>query len=86
MIHRLQQGQSSFSFLLVRVSIVVKRHHDHSNSYTGKTLTEAGLQFRARCHHSGKHGNTQVDTVLERDLRVLHLDQKVVERMTLDQV
>ena len=28
-----------------RVSIAVRRHHDHSNSYKGKHFTGAGLQF-----------------------------------------
>ena len=31
--------------ILVRVSIAVKRHHDHGNSYRGKHVIGAGLQF-----------------------------------------
>jgi hypothetical protein len=31
---------------LVRVSIAVKRHHDHNNSYKRKHLIEAGLQLQ----------------------------------------
>jgi hypothetical protein len=31
--------------VLVRVSITVKRHHDHSNSYKGKHFTGTGLQI-----------------------------------------
>jgi len=34
--------------VLVKVSITVKRHHDHSNSYKGKHLIGAGLKFQ-RC-------------------------------------
>ena len=60
--------------VIVRVSIAVKRCHDHSNSYKGKHLTGAGLQFRGlvHCHHGRKHGGTQADMVLEKELRVLH--------------
>jgi hypothetical protein len=45
-----------------RVSISVKKHYDHGNSYKGKHLIEAGLQFRGiiHCHHGGKHGGLQV--------------------------
>ena len=36
----------------------MKRHHDHGNSYKGKHLIGAGLQFRSLvcCHHGKKHG------------------------------
>ena len=63
-------------FVLVRVSIAVKRHHDHGNFYNGKHLTGAGLQLRGLGHHrhGGKHGGIQADMVLEEELRVLHLD------------
>jgi hypothetical protein len=37
--------------VIVRVSIPAKRHHDHSNSYNGKHLTGAGLQFRGLDYH-----------------------------------
>jgi hypothetical protein len=32
--------------VLVRVSIAVKRGHDHSNSYKGKYFIKAGFQFQ----------------------------------------
>ncbi len=32
--------------ILVRASIAVKRHHDHSNAYKGKHLIEADLHFQ----------------------------------------
>jgi hypothetical protein len=40
------------------------------------------LQFRGSVHYhyGGKHGNTQIDVVLEKELRVLHLDMKVIKR------
>jgi hypothetical protein len=54
----------------------VKRHHEQCNSYKGKHLIGAGLQFQgsAHYHHGRKHGSVQVDMVLEKMLRVLHLD------------
>jgi hypothetical protein len=38
----------------------MKGHHDHSNSYKGKHLVEAELQFRDLVHYGlgGKHGST----------------------------
>ena len=32
--------------VLVRVSVTVKRHHDHSNSYKGKVFNWDGLHFQ----------------------------------------
>jgi hypothetical protein len=45
--------------VLVQVSIAVKIPHDHDNSYTGKHLIDAGLQFRGLVHypHGRKHGS-----------------------------
>ena len=64
------------------VSSAGKSHCDHSNSYKGKHLTGAGLQFSdlVHCHHGGKHGGMQVDVVLEKELRVLHLGQQEAGR------
>ena len=42
--------------LLVRVSVGVKRHHDHGNSYKGKHLIGTGLQFQSFSHYH--HGKT----------------------------
>lgn len=36
--------------VLVKVSIAVKRHHDHSSSYTEKRLTE-GFSFGGSVHY-----------------------------------
>jgi hypothetical protein len=33
-------------------------------------------------HHGGKHDNMQADIVLEKELRVLHLDLKAVRRLS----
>jgi hypothetical protein len=61
---------------LVRVSIAVKRHSDHSNSYKGKHLTGAGSQLRdlVHCHRGRKRDGTQADMALEKEPRGLHLD------------
>ena len=61
---------------LSQCSIAVKRRSGHSNSYKRKHLTGACTQFRGLLHYhrGGKHGGTQVDMVLEREARVLHLD------------
>jgi hypothetical protein len=58
------------------VFVRVKRHCDHGNTYEGKHLIGAGLQFRglARYHHGGKQGSIQADMVLEEMLRVLPQD------------
>jgi hypothetical protein len=37
--------------ILVNCPTAVKRHHDHSNSYDGKCLVEAGLQLRGLAHY-----------------------------------
>ena len=55
--------------ILVWFSIAVKRHHDYSNSYKGKYLIGNSLQFQ-------KFGSwwCVAGMVLEKELRVLHLD------------
>ena len=58
--------------LSFRVSIVMKRHHGHhGNSYKGKHLIGADLQFHrlAHYHHGGNHGSMKATMVLEK-LRV----------------
>lgn len=63
--------------VLVKVSITVKRHHNHSNSYKGQHLIGAGLKFQ-RCSPLltlWEDGSAQADIVLEKDLRGLDLDQ-----------
>ena len=48
----------------LRVFIAMKRCHDHGNSYKGKHLIEAGLQFGGlvHYHHCGKHGEVEENT------------------------
>ena len=62
------------SMYLSWVYISVKRHHDHGNSYKGKHLTGAGLEFRGLVHdhHVRKHNSMQADMGLEKELGVLH--------------
>ena len=72
--------------VLVRVSVAVKRHNDLGNSYKGKHLL--GLAYSSEVESiviiGGKHGNMQADMVLEKELRVLHLDQQATGRRQRD--
>lgn len=47
-----------------------------------ETVNWAGLQVRGlvHYHHGWKHGGTQADMIVERELRVLHLDVKAAGR------
>lgn len=53
-----------------------KRHHELGNSYKGKHSIGRGL---VHYHHSKIHGNMQDDIVLEKGLRVIHLDWQAAE-------
>ena len=46
--------------VLVRISIAMEKHYDHSNFYKGHHLIGVGLQFRGLFHYlySRKHGST----------------------------
>lgn len=50
----------------LRAFTAVKRRHDHRNSYKGRHLIEAALQFRGlvHCHHGMDNGRMQTDMVL----------------------
>ena len=56
--------------------IAVKRHHDQGNSYKGKHLIGAGLQFQRLSPFS----SWQKAWLLEKELRVLHLDLQTARR------
>jgi hypothetical protein len=60
----------------------MKRLYDHGNSFKEKYLTGAVLQFRGlvHCLHFRKHSSVQADMVLERELRVLHLNVQAAGR------
>ena len=69
--------------VLVRVSIAVKRHHDHDNCYKGKHLIEViDYSFRRLAHYHDdgtwrlECGSVQENIVLEKELRVLHPNPK----------
>lgn len=40
-------------YVLVRVNIAVKRHHDQSNSHKEKLILGASLQLRGLAHNGG---------------------------------
>ena len=56
--------------VLIKISITLRKHHDHSKSYKGKHLIGAGLQFQrfsplSSCGWgtywlAGRHGNREV--------------------------
>ena len=56
--------------ILVRVSIVVRRHHDHS---MGLASSFRGL---VHCQYDRKHSGMQADMVLDKELKVLYLDSQ----------
>jgi hypothetical protein len=62
----------------------VKRCHGYRNSYKGKHFIGAGIQVKGLVHycHGGKHGEAQADTMLEKEMRVLHPDPKAAGRET----
>ena len=84
-----KRGRSSKDTVLVRVSIAVKRHHGHGNSYEGKNLIGMTYSFRGlvhychggkhHCYHGEKHSDMQADMVLEKELEVLHPDPQTTE-------
>ena len=61
----------------------MKRHHGHGNSYKEKNLS-SGLasSFRGLVHYSRgrKRDGAQADMVLEKELRVQHLDPQAAGR------
>ena len=54
----------------------MKKHHDHGYSYKEKFIIGAVLcsEVWSVIIMAVKHGNLQADIMLERKLRVLHLD------------
>lgn len=62
--------------VLIRVSIAVKSHQCFINSYKENHLIRTGFRFRfSQYHHGLKDGIMQADLMLEKETRVLHLDQ-----------
>ena len=57
----------------------MKRHHEATITFIKETI-ESGLAYRFTgliyYHHGRKQGSAQADVVLEKELRVLHLDPK----------
>jgi len=75
------QDYLSLPDVLVRVSISVKRHHDHSNSYK-ESFNGAVLQFRSLVHC--QHGSRKTDMVLERYMSLyIWIIRQQEERVTL---
>lgn len=55
--------KSNLGLVLVRVSNVVKGHHDHYNSYKGEHFIGAGVWFKdlVHCYHGGKQGKVHAE-------------------------
>lgn len=56
--------------------------NDQDSSYKGKPLTGAGLVSEVQSIiylHGKKHGGVQADMMLEKELRILHLDPWATE-------
>jgi hypothetical protein len=68
--------------VLVRVSIVLKRYHDHGSSYKGKHFIGTGLQVLKSSPLTSRqeHGRVQAVMVQEK-LRVVHLHLKAASRI-----
>jgi hypothetical protein len=64
---KISNNKAFISACLRQCFIAVKSHRDHDNSYKGKHLIGAGLQFRGlvHCHHGWEHGGVLADMVLE---------------------
>jgi hypothetical protein len=53
----------------------MKRDCNHGNSYKGQHLIGLAYSFRGLVRYcNGEHGNMQIDMVLEKELRALHLN------------
>jgi hypothetical protein len=76
--------ENSVWLFCLRVSIAVKKHHYQGNSYKGQHLVGTGLQVQRFSPLSSRpeHDRVQAGMVLE-EVRVLHLDPKVVRRETV---
>ena len=66
--NKMRRPMDVLDYKQTRVCIAVKRSHDHGNSYKGKHVIGASLEFRGLVyyHHGWKHGGAdQADMVLE---------------------
>jgi hypothetical protein len=57
----------------------VKRHHDHDNSYKEIYFIGDGLQFQKFSPLSLWQEALQTDTVLAKELKIIHLDPQAAE-------
>lgn len=57
------------------MSIAVKKDHDQGSFYKGKLFQVSVYSFMGpgHYHHRWKPAGTQADTMLDKELRVLHL-------------
>ena len=69
---------SSFT-VFVRVVVAVKRHHGHSNTHRRKNYLELActLEVESLIIMVGGNGSMQTNIVLQKELRVPHLNKQV---------
>jgi hypothetical protein len=81
--HRILNIVDAYIFRALKA---VKSHHNCSNSYEGEHFWGLAYSFRCLVHyyHIGKHGGMQTEMVLERKLRVLHLDPQAAGKKNID--
>ena len=60
----------------LRISIAMKKHHDHSGPYKGKPFIGAAYIHKIVLHYWRKHGSKHATD----ELRVLHLDPQTSRR------
>lgn len=60
----------------------MKTYHDHGNSYKGKHLIGLAYSFKDLVHycHRRKHGGMEADMLLEKELKVLHMNPQAPGR------
>jgi hypothetical protein len=72
----------TYSHERLSISIAVKRHHDHTNSYKGNMSLGLAYSFigSVHCYHGRKCDSVQADMVLEeqRVYILIHRQQETV--------
>lgn len=61
---------------LVRVSVAVQRHREHSNSHEGKQFIGVAYSSEVPSIVMVGRGSVRADMVLQKELRILYLDPK----------
>ena len=84
----------SFSLFIIVPEVLLDRNnamdrqHDQVNACEGRHLIGTNLQFQmlSPLYHGGKHDIIQADLVLEKEMRVLHVDWKAARKLAFKQL